>query len=208
VGSSRASLAEWIELLGRLGLPASESAYRQLANAYGGPGRYYHNLAHVDDCLDQLTKLELDRADADDLAVALWFHDAVYDWRSSTNEADSARLATRFLTTSGASARLVTVVNELIMATRHSTELAPSGLSAVISDIDLSILGRDAVDYDRYEAAIAQEYRWVPGPIYRQGRRKILQSFLDRPSIFRTQRFAHAYEAPARANLARAITAL
>ncbi|MBP7962586.1 MAG: hypothetical protein KBG20_06780 [Caldilineaceae bacterium] len=75
-------------------------------------------------------------------------------------------------------------------------------------DIDLSILGSDPADYDRYEAAIRQEYAWVPGFLFRRKRKAILQSFLDRPRLYATVFFRERLETQAHINLARAIAQL
>ena len=74
-----------------------------------------------------------------------------------------------------------------------------------MSDIDLSILGRTTDVYDRYERAIGEEYKWVPNVTFRRERRKILRGFLERETIFHTDRFNDLYEEPARVNLKRAI---
>lgn len=205
----------WSGLLTRLELADDGSTYASLLTAYTGKDRHYHSLAHIDDCLEQLANCGLPPEQADPIALALWFHDAVYDWRSKTNEADSAALAFKFMETAqakpvfgqtGASAPLQQRVSDLIMATRHDAA-AINEDSALIIDIDLSILGREPTTYDRYERAIRAEYRWVPALIYARERRKVLQGFLDRPAIFQTRHFIGC-ECQARLNLSKAIDAL
>lgn len=75
-------------------------------------------------------------------------------------------------------------------------------------DVDLSILGAASERFDEYERQIRAEYAWVPGVVFRAARRKLLQGFLARPSIFSTARLISAYEARARANLQRALERL
>ena len=53
-----------------------------------------------------------------------------------------------------------------------------------------------------------EEYGWVPGPIYRRTRRKLLEAFRARPTIYSTDPFLQRYEARARANLARSLARL
>jgi predicted metal-dependent HD superfamily phosphohydrolase len=98
-------------------------------------------------------------------------------------------------------------VHRLILATKHQESTA-SGDEALLVDIDLSILGRDPVVFDRYEQSIRQEYRWVPEVAFREGRARILESFLNRPAVYRTALFAQRYEAQARENLSRSIRQL
>lgn len=75
-------------------------------------------------------------------------------------------------------------------------------------DLDLMILGSSEAKFDAYEVGIRQEYAWVSEEDFRFHRAKILQSFLDRPSIYYTERFREKYEARARANLERSIKKL
>lgn len=205
--------AHWASLLQRLGLSDfSAATYDRLVAAYSKPELHYHTLAHIDDCLAQLDECRLPPEQADPIALAFWFHDAVYNWRSKTNEADSAAWATEFLTGCDAPDELTNSVHDLIMATRHFASGPPVASmpddQLLMIDIDLSILGRAAEVYDRYEKAIRQEYKWVPMITYRRERRTVLRGFLDRDTIYNTTRFRTLYEAPARRNLERAIKEL
>src|SRR5829696_2723515 len=66
----------------------------QLIAAYTAPGRHYHNLAHIDDCLGALARVDsLSATDREILSEAIWWHDVVYDATRSDNEELSARLA-------------------------------------------------------------------------------------------------------------------
>lgn len=206
---SRTDETDWLELLARLGLSDFRATTRaKLVAAYGQPERHYHTLNHIADCLDQLDACSLPADRADPMALALWFHDAVYNWRSKTNEADSAAWADDFLSGCDASPELRTQVVDLILATRHFVPEPLVGDQVLLVDIDLSILGRAPDVYDRYEAAIGQEYKWVPKVTYRRERRAVLRSFLARDAIFQTERFQLRYEAQARKNLQRAIDQL
>lgn len=200
------SVDAWHELLARLGLSDLNAVtHGKLVAAYGRPDRHYHTLAHVDDCLEQLAACALPDAQADPIALALWFHDAVYNWRSKTNEIDSATWAEAFLSGCDADQALSDRVHGLIMATCHVVPEPLAGDQLLMSDIDLSILGRAPQVYDRYERAIAEEYKWVPKVTFRRERRKILRGFLEREAIYHTARFNDLYEDQARINLKRAI---
>src|SRR5678815_1545480 len=72
--------------------PDGPTVYAELRRRYDEPFREYHNLRHILDCLrlcDEIGPLLVDR---DAVEIALWFHDAVYDRGSSTNELRSAEL--------------------------------------------------------------------------------------------------------------------
>ena len=91
-----------------------------------------------------------------------------------------------------------------VLATRHD-DAPPPGDSALVVDIDLSILGREPAVFDAFDRAIRKEYAWVPGFLYRQKRRQLLQHLLDRPVLYATPALRDRFEAPARANLERAL---
>ncbi len=48
---------------------------------------------------------------------------------------------------------------------------------------------------------VREEYRWVPGLIYRAKRREVLAGFLARPTIYGTERFRERFEVQARENM-------
>jgi len=207
--TSRIDQADWAALIERLGLSDfGATTFGKLTAAYGKPDRHYHTLVHIDDCLTELAKCSLPTRQADQLALAFWFHDAVYNWRSSTNEADSAAWAQEFLQGCDAPPELTTEIVGLIMATCHFVPEPLVGNQQLMVDIDLSILGRSPDIYDRYETAIREEYRWVPKVTYRRERRAVLRGFLERDKIFVTEPFHVLYDEHARKNLTRAIDAL
>ena len=77
-----------------------------------------------------------------------------------------------------------------------------------MSDIDLAILGQSPDLFGAYDRGIREEYSWVPEDDYRKGRIAVLQSFLERKSIYSTDYFRSEYEEKARKNLCRAILRL
>jgi predicted metal-dependent HD superfamily phosphohydrolase len=78
----------------------------------------------------------------------------------------------------------------------------------LVVDVDLPILGSPPDAYERYEAAVRREYKWVPAFVFRRKRREILESFLRRDAIFLTEPFFERYESQARSNLSRACSKL
>ena len=193
--------------MSKWGAPNSDSEFDGLRSAYSEPHRHYHTEHHIDACLAQFDEVtDLARA-PEEVEAALWYHDAVYKTASSTNELDSADWAVRFLRSIGASEDQCQRVHQHIMATKHTGE-SLVGDTAIVVDIDVSILGSRPDEYDVYELAIRKEYRWVPWPIFRRKRIEILESFLERGELYETEYFRSRYEAQARSNLQRAISQL
>ena len=199
--------ARWSALMHALGIGPELATYERLVTAYAEPHRRYHTGPHITACLAELDAAPDLSSDRPEVELALWFHDAVYSTTASDNEARSAAWASAFLASAGVSATRSERVQTHILATRHEAQ-PEHGDSALVVDIDLSILGRSAVDYDQFERDIREEYRWVPSFLYKRKRCEILQSFLERDSIYTTPYFRDRYEGVARSNLRNAVRAL
>jgi predicted metal-dependent HD superfamily phosphohydrolase len=194
----------WLSLMHTFGVGPNLDTYKHLLIAYSEPHRHYHTTDHIIACLRQLDgALDLAIFPAE-VEVALWFHDAIYSPAASENESRSAEWAAQFLSSAGVSREACQRVHQHIMATRHEAQPADSD-SALVVDIDLSILGQDPSTYAEFEKDVCEEYRWVPWLLYRRKRREILQSFLDRKYIYATPHFRNRYEQAARSNLRSAI---
>ncbi len=197
----------WAELMQGLALSPNPETFEQLHAAYAEKHRHYHTTAHIEDCLQKLDIVKSQAVAPENIALALWFHDAIYQPLKSDNELQSAVWATQFLKNAGASPSRIQAIHDLIMVTRHQVP-ANTPDEALLVDIDLSILGADADTYQEFETNVRKEYRWVPWFLYRAKRAEILQSFLNRRHIYTNEWFCRRYEASARTNLAQAITTL
>ena len=176
----------------------------ELVAAYTAPGRHYHDLSHIEDCLGALAGVDdLSSAERDILTEAIWWHDVVYDPTRSDNEELSARLAERHVRP-----ELRQEVGRLIRLTRTHQVEPDDRLGAILISIDLSILGAAPARYDAYAAAIRKEFAHVPDGDYRAGRARVLSQFAARPVIFPDPIFAARYDRLARDNLARELASL
>jgi predicted metal-dependent HD superfamily phosphohydrolase len=201
----------WRELVRRHGSDAvlAESTLEELVRAYAESHRHYHTLDHIADLLLLLEKHD-GASDADAVKLAILFHDAVYDPARQDNEAASANLAVKWLSVVGFSRPLLDKVERYILATQHGA--TPQAMEDadldMLLDLDLSVLAAPSDRYRAYAQAIRQEYAIVPDTLYRPGRRRVLDEFLARPHIYRTERLRALWEASARANLSGEIAAL
>ena len=176
----------------------------ELATAYTAPGRHYHNLAHVEDCLALLAQVDgLSVHEREILSEAIWWHDVVYDPSRPDNEELSAQLAVRHVR-----AGISSEVGRLIRLTRTHDVQADDRLGAILISIDLSILGAEPAHYDAYAAAIRQEFIHVSDADFRAGRAAVLRRFAARPVIYPDAGFAARYDQRARDNLARELASL
>lgn len=198
----------WRHAWARLGIePAPRKVFDELLTRYQEAHRAYHTREHLEECLVLLDEVwdQCDRPE--EVAIALWFHDAIYEPRRSDNEAASAKWLATAGDAMGVAGLSIERMHALVMATRH-TALVEQPDAQILVDIDLSILGASPERFDAYEAQIRREYRWVPGPIYRTKRANILRGFLGRSMIYTTPLFRDRFEERARTNIARSLSTL
>lgn len=188
---------QWHDLLAAWSVDAkrADQTFEDIRALYAGPGRFYHTLHHVQHVLQTIESLSGQVQNLNAVRLAAWLHDVIYDSRAADNEEHSADYAERLCE------RLSIPEGRRVADLIRTTKTHDAGADAdaqVLLDADLAILGADESQYRTYAANIQQEYAWVPEADYRQGRRRILQSFLSRPRIFH---FLSHLEAPARRNL-------
>jgi predicted metal-dependent HD superfamily phosphohydrolase len=203
-------LAQWSALgleLGAGETPAWHREGRRLLRQWSWWPRHYHDTRHLGACLRHFEAIRSFLAEPHAVALALWYHDAVYwPWRKD-NEQRSAEQAARFLRRMPCTQGLEAPVRTLVMATCHHAP-APTPDAQWLVDIDLAILGQPPGTYARFEQEVRREYRFAPWPRYVEGRCAVLQSFLARPRIYATDWFHQRLEAQARHNMQAAIESL
>lgn len=201
------SLERWNTLCLRLEIAADGATYNELIEAHAQKHRAYHTLEHIAACLRHLDDVRHKLEKPDEVEMALWFHDAVYEPFSSTNEEDSAEWAADWLQDRGAAKPVFTRIADHILTTKsHETPASADG--QFMLDIDLSILGTPPDVYDEFELNIRREYKRVPGFIFRKKRKAILEGFLARDALYATTYFRERLEKTARINLVRAVSQL
>jgi len=202
--------AGWVRLLGRYGVAPAETypVFDRLVAAHMEPHRFYHTVEHLNEMFKVAGKLADTATDPAAVQLAIWFHDAVYHPRATDNEERSAALAVKLLCLLGIPESTVDHVAAMIRATAHPVVGEVDADTAVLLDADLAILSAEERRYARYAADVRREYAWVDDAAYRAGRTKVLEGFLARPRIYRTERMHAAAEEAARANLRAEITRL
>ncbi len=184
--------------------------YRALASSYATPPRAYHSLDHVIEVVEHWrdVAVRLGWRRPCEGFLALLYHDAVYVAGRGDNEAMSAAFARAHV--GGLPGVDIAEVERLIMLTASHGRTLPAevdGETALLLDCDLAILGAPADRFAEYDRAIAIEYGHLPREDYRVGRRRFLERLLARPRIFLSDDFHARFDAPARRNLAWALTA-
>ena len=131
------------------------------------------------------------------LIMATFFHDAIYDVNSASNEKDSSNLFRQFweelssvLSPPNGPWEGIERISRYILATqshvppKFSLSNDPKRTNdhhylCIFLDIDMAVLGKEATAYDAYAVLIREEYSHVPHRTYCEKRSEILESFLD-----------------------------
>ena len=208
--------ATWNWAWASLGRPAPAALQAELLSAWSEPHRYYHDQRHLRECLALWTGWRGHSSQAGEVAIALWFHDAIYDPQAAAgaNELGSAAWAARSLVRARAGSEAAQRVHDLVMATAHATPhdapavADPNPDTRLLLDIDLSILGSPAERFERYDQDVRREYAWMPRARYQESRARVLQGFLNRPRLYYGGHAVALLERQARINLTAALSRL
>lgn len=171
-----------------------------LTSVYTEPTRHYHNLGHINQMLtfgQRITGNKLSR----EQILAIWFHDYVCVPGAKDNEVRSAD----FFKSVALSAYETNDINSIM---RVYDIIIDTGMykprteeSALVCDLDMSILGTTRVKYADYQAQVMAEYLTAfEAETYYNGRTEFLNALLLRPKIFNTD-LLKGLEIPARQNI-------
>ncbi|WP_392340601.1 hypothetical protein [Moritella marina] len=192
----------------QLSLAEIQQSWSRLLPHYRESHRHYHDLQHIDACFTWFDQVEATLDNPLAVALAIWFHDIIYDVRRSDNEEKSAQYAVTALTNFVVSTTLVQQVYELVLLTRHPckpshelTYLVSQHDQALFLDIDLTMLGQADAIYAGYEKSVRAEYQHVPLWLYKFGRKRLLKQFLGQPKIYYSDYFTEKFENQARVNI-------
>jgi len=186
----------WRPLGARQGL--GDGVFERLVAAYGEPHRHYHTLVHIVemlDCLDQSRHLAVDE---DAVALAVWFHDAIYDSTVAhgANEAASADLLSDLCPVAAA----VPAHAMILHSAHHGPSDDPD--TRLFCDLDLYRLAGPLATFLRHGDDVRAEYGWVSDEAWASGRASFMGGMLKRPAIYQTDYWRDRLEADARRNIA------
>ncbi|MGO3106769.1 MAG: HD domain-containing protein [Psychrobacter celer] len=193
--------------------PAQAHAlWQDIATRYNEKQRAYHTLRHLQQLFGQFEQIKHTLNEPHIIALALFYHDVVYDPLRTDNEQKSAEYAAETLRPYLCAEQCEHLYALIMMTTNHQL----TGLSdpdkindaAYLLDMDLSILAAPWSQYERYAQAVRQEYSHVPLAEYRTGRMAVLNRLLAHPKLYLTCYYYERLETPARANIQRELTLL
>lgn len=184
-----------------------QSFWSEIELHYEASNRYYHNLTHLENIIDELAPLQKEIDNWELLLFSVFYHDIIYQASAQDNEEQSALLAKKRLSQIDLpEADLLVVYNQIISTKQHQKSIYTD--TNYLLDADLSILGKDWEQYIVYSQNIRKEYAIYPDHLYHAGRKKALIHFLTFSEIFKTVHFKAKYENQARLNITREISLL
>jgi predicted metal-dependent HD superfamily phosphohydrolase len=196
--------------------------------------RYYHTSVHIEEMLSTWKLISTSTNSYDDshpmkksdeenddnnnkttskdsaILFAIFFHDAIYNAKSSTNEEDSVKLFHKFADAIFMDPMLKSQISNYIMATKTHQQLSNKSDPSLdfFLDLDMAVLGKNPSAYMKYAALIRKEYSFVPEKVYCEKRAEVLESFLQFPSIYRTNFMKAEVEQQCRNNIRLEIASL
>jgi predicted metal-dependent HD superfamily phosphohydrolase len=192
-----------------------------LVKQYSEPRRHYHTVCHLEEmfAIWEIIAAHVRKTKANEFSeeinitvyLAIWFHDVIYDPKSGTNEADSAKLYQQF--SEEISKQVVDkslsstfdhdrIVYYILETQKHDVSESPDVYLQLFVDVDMAVLGKKRDAYEAYARLIRQEYIHVERGMYCEKRAEILRSFLDNGKpIFASTMMRNALEPRARENL-------
>ena len=187
--------------------PQIEVYWELLSKNHAQAFRHYHNFKHLEALFGYFDIYNAALKYPSDVAFAIFYHDSIYNIWSKKNELLSAELAKTHLSQTQLDPTAVSRIFNLILATKSHNPQDHTDEQWMV-DFDIAILGQSWDTYAQYTKAIRKEYAAVPNLLYKKGRKKALQHFLDKPRIYHSSPFYEAYEASARTNLKKELNTL
>ena len=179
-----------------------EKLWDNIETAYSSEPRHYHTLSHLENLIRQLEPARDQIPDWNTVVFAIFYHDIVYKPTKSNNEEKSAEFAKQELASINYPGNGISKCVELILATKKHLQTNDPDTN-LFTDADLSILGQNWDEYEKYYKQIRKEYKIYPDIIYNPGRKKVLDHFLNMNRIYKSNYFYEKLEVNARTNLLR-----
>ena len=195
----------------------AQALWQSIFVHYGESQRAYHTLSHIEQLLVQFDSIKHNLSEPHIVALALYYHDVIYNPTRADNEQKSAEYAVGALSSYLSPEQCQDIYALIMMTANHQIDESIDSVeyssvkysdAAYLLDMDLSILGAPWPTYEQYAQAIRQEYAHVADDNYRDGRTAVLQGLLAHPKLYLTDYYYSQLEAQARDNIKRELISL
>lgn len=190
----------------------AQALWQDIAMRYDKPQRAYHTLSHIEQLFVQFESIKHHLSESHIVALALYYHDVIYDPTRPDNELQSAEYAVDALSPYLRPEQCQDIYALIMITANHQIDESVDSVkysdAAYLLDMDLSILGAPWSTYEQYSRAIRQEYAHVADDNYHDGRTAVLRGLLAHPKLYLTDYYYSQLEAQARDNINRELTSL
>ncbi len=181
--------------------------WQDIINRYNEPIRAYHTLEHLHQLFAQFEQIKDRLQQPSIIALALFYHDIIYEPTRTDNEVKSAEYASEALSKYLTVEQTERIYNLIMMTADHQITDKSDLDARYLLDMDLSILGANRQEYEQYAQSVRQEYSHVTVADYRLGRTKVLKKLLAHDKLYLTD-YYQRLESQARDNIKREMTLL
>lgn len=189
-----------------------EMLWQAAATRYNEAHRAYHTLHHLKQLFAQFEQVKHNLYEPHIIALALYYHDVIYEPTRADNELKSADYAVEALQKYLSAEQCQHIYALIMMTATHQldklTDDDKRSDAAYLLDMDLSVLGAAGSEYELYASAVRKEYAHVPVTDYCVGRTAVLKGLLAHPRLYLTDYYFERLEEQARDNIKRELTSL
>ena len=191
-----------------------KALWQGIAMRYNESQRAYHSLQHIKQLFGQFEQIKHHLNEPHIIALALFYHDVIYEPTCVDNELKSTEYAVESLSPYLSAEQCQYIYALIMMTASHqiddidkNSDKAKESDAAYLLDMDLSILGASWSEYQQYAQAVRQEYAHVLDADYRVGRISVLKGLLAHPTLYLTD-YYERLEKRARENIQHEIKVL
>lgn len=177
-----------------------------LLGCYDEPKRHYHTFKHIEFCLSLFDQVRDICANADAVELAIWFHDAVYNFPLLDNEKLSADYFMRMSEKSLADDLRQNIYQQIVVTDHKPRPLNQD--QQLLVDIDLSSFGRPWEQFLKDGANVRLELAYQDDDVFYQQQIGFMKQLVARVNFYYTPWFQNKFEHTARANLSRYLESL
>ena len=192
-----------------------KALWQDIAMRYNESQRVYHSLQHIRQLFGQFEQIKHHLNQQHIIALALFYHDVIYEPTCVDNELKSAEYAVESLSPYLSAEQCQYIYALIMMTASHqiddidkNSDKAKESDAAYLLDMDLSILGASWSEYEQYAKDVRQEYANVSNADYCVGRIEVLEGLLAHLTLYLTDYYHSKLENQARQNIEREIKVL
>ena len=192
-----------------------KALWQDIAVRYNESQRVYHSLQHIQQLFGQFEQIKQHLNEPHIIALALFYHDVIYEPTCVNNELKSAEYAVKALSSYLTAEQCQYIYALIMMTASHQIDDIDKNLdkakesdAAYLLDMDLSILGASWSEYQQYAQAVRQEYAHISNVNYHVGRISVLKGLLAHQTLYLTDYYHSRLEEQARENIKREIKIL